>query len=248
MNDLEAIYEDILDKPNEDFPRLAYAEKLEETAGQMTCPECRGDPYNVPWFGHGAKCHRCNGAGAVDNGHTARAEFIRAQMELAREESAIRPSLLGAGAATPQIRGLRAREEELWLTVGGHHHWGNVLPTVNRSLFEAGHGMTKPIALVRRGFVDEIRVTHDSFLDHLPALARHPITRVVLTDREPVQLRDGWHWPVGAHPRGVSWDIYYHMTGMPYATSSAALDALSAACCRLLAQTRAAAPAIPAPG
>jgi uncharacterized protein (TIGR02996 family) len=40
--------------------------------------------------------------------------------------------------------------------------------------------------VVTRGFVDEVRLPLAAFLEHAPALfAAHPLTRVVLTDREP---------------------------------------------------------------
>jgi hypothetical protein len=58
---------------------------------------------------------------------------------------------------------------------------------------------------------------------------QHPLTRVVLTDREPVELRDGWHWPVGDNPRGIPWDFYDRMPSMPYPTREDALDTLALA-------------------
>lgn len=56
----------------------------------------------------------------------------------------------------------------------------------------------------RRGFVDEIRCTHNQWLTHGTAIVReHPVTRVVLTDREPF-LSDGFSgeffWQAGGRP------------------------------------------------
>lgn len=102
----------ILAYPDDDAPRLVYADWLEEYAGAMQCPSCEGDGYagkphkgpigHSDWlcvhcgrkstmFGHGGKdgkpkcpkCASCNGAGYVSNGNEARAEFIRVQCELA---------------------------------------------------------------------------------------------------------------------------------------------------------------------
>lgn len=85
----------------------------------------------------------------------------------------------------------------------------------------------------RRGFVDEVRCPLAAWLQHGPELVRrHPIIRVVLTDREPVR-------EVGAHPnRGTEWWRAYcrfegpDMNGVTrlHRLREAALGGQSAAC------------------
>lgn len=61
--------------PEQDNPRLEYADWLEENG--LTCPQCKGDPNY--WTGLG--CARCDGRGTVSGAD--RAEFIRVGCELA---------------------------------------------------------------------------------------------------------------------------------------------------------------------
>jgi len=264
MTDGDAIYAAILAEPGEDLHRLAYADWLEETAGQMTCPWCQGsgwrdsrtrtaemdaDEYGVS----SARCDRCGGNGTVDNGHERRAEFIRVQVELARfpereDDFARLPVEMRS-----EFHRLLSREDLLFSE--HKNEWFDV-PAIlyhGSESEDADQYEDLGAAIVRCGFVYEIRMTHDSFLAHLPALARHPITRVVLTDREPLNNAgvgtyfgeapgpaDTWYWLRG---RGLQWEVPPEMwgpeLGEPFASEQAALDALSAACVRLLAQTRA---------
>lgn len=70
---------------------------------------------------------------------------------------------------------------------------------------------------------------------HLHDIVRtQPVTRVVVSDREPVELPGlsgtrihGWHWPVGEQRNGIPWDVYDLMPEMPYPTADAARSALS---------------------
>lgn len=61
-----------------------------------------------------------------------------------------------------------------------------------------------PLVIVRRGFIDELRGPLQSCLDHLPQLVWHRaacLTRVRVTDREPVAIEDrriDWSWVI--HP------------------------------------------------
>jgi uncharacterized protein (TIGR02996 family) len=60
------------------------------------------------------------------------------------------------------------------------------------------HGFPGVQAIDRRGFAAEIRCPTADFLIHAAALfAAHPVVRVTLTDREPVDLGYGWGWHRG---------------------------------------------------
>lgn len=74
--------------------------------------------------------------------------------------------------------------------------WDLIVSRV-RSLSE--QGSMSNCFFVRRGFMDEIRLPLAAFMGHAEAIFRsHPVTRVVLTDREPMPVDDA----VG---RGFGW-------------------------------------------
>ena len=113
--------------------------------------------------------------------------------------------------------------------------------------------------VVRRGFVDEVRLPAAAFTEDFARelFARHPVTRVVLTDREPQQwlpeirglppgCANRWFWNVRGPdssvpgyphyvPRGVQWSAVWlrakwYCDTPTYDTADAANAALSDAC------------------
>ena len=82
------------------------------------------------------------------------------------------------------------------------------------------------------GLVVVVRCTLAEWLEHGPLLCElHPITRVEVADVYPVELIDGWHWPVSDVTESrLVWDLYDLMPHNPYGTKSSATDALSTAC------------------
>lgn len=68
--------------PDDDLPRLVYADYLEEQTGTVDCPHCAYDGC-TSW---GKTCTRCDGTRRLSNGKAERAELIRVQCELARLE------------------------------------------------------------------------------------------------------------------------------------------------------------------
>jgi uncharacterized protein (TIGR02996 family) len=124
----EALYQAILDDPEDDAPRLIYADWLEE------------------------------------NGDPARAEFIRAQMHLAR---------LPKG--DPAAKALRGREEELWEV--HRDEWIAELPEPLRRTKTAITALT-----FHRGFLEELRLPSAPLGLHAARLfARFPIYRARLS-------------------------------------------------------------------
>lgn len=114
--------------PDDDTPRLVYADWLDEQPGtkacvrcrngRLYCPKCSGEgcsPYGVAANGPclaDQECEYCDGTGAVPDGRAARAAFIRVQCELASmrdDEGRPHPS----GCLCQWCCTLRRREREL---------------------------------------------------------------------------------------------------------------------------------------
>jgi uncharacterized protein (TIGR02996 family) len=159
VTDLDAIHSAVLDRPDDDHPRLVYAECIEEQASDMP------DPDDA----------------------RARAEFIRVQVELARMPAGItagtlmgygpdgqlspyNPDVVGmsypiavrAGAADGRYHDLRRRERELWEHPNGV---GNAIagpldaiayPQTAAPEWECRVRANGANYIVRRGFVDAI--------------------------------------------------------------------------------------------
>jgi uncharacterized protein (TIGR02996 family) len=115
-------------RPWDDTPRLAYADWLDETAGEVACAHCGGggrQRWKNP-SGQGrrsvvksGRCTFCCGSGRVPDGRRDRAEFIRVQCELGRLEGAdVRRDHSPHRA---QLHGLRRRADRL---LGGNaYNW-----------------------------------------------------------------------------------------------------------------------------
>jgi uncharacterized protein (TIGR02996 family) len=198
-----------------------------------------------------------------DAGEGARAEFIRAQVRLARLEVAAPSSYRN----TDEAHALRRRERALWVEYGRRlvdlppcaDEW-LVRLAGTRELPPSGTGL----ALVSRGFVGAVTLDAAAFLRHARELfAAAPVERVTLRDREPVGWKaagDGeerWTWGTDASTvwvcpsilpaalfgllRGYRRDLRgYRRDSLDdtrrYNSEAAALDALAAAC-RLHART-----------
>lgn len=160
--------------PDEDTPRLAFADAAIEAAGTVECRLCKGE-YDEIRGVYG--CKACHGFGRVSDGLAQWGEFIRVQVELARascreckgegkyyEDAG--PYESGWRKCKCEVSALRRRERELW----------GYLPTRNgvRSYFEStlpgaafcpesdggkhlGSGF--PIVLIRRGLPAVVRCT-----------------------------------------------------------------------------------------
>lgn len=97
MTDDQALIAAVCDRPDDDTPRLVYADWCDDNDGMAECGWCRGTgedrkPGPFPtgtgityeYVGPLGPCPRCKGARGVPNGLAARAAFVRAQVKLAR--------------------------------------------------------------------------------------------------------------------------------------------------------------------
>src|SRR5687768_9817811 len=87
MNDHTAFIRAILAAPDDDLPRLIYADFLDEKAGDEPCKTCNGQGWYYDDSGGNIGVQRhcdggCRSTGRVSNGLGERASFIRCQVEL----------------------------------------------------------------------------------------------------------------------------------------------------------------------
>ncbi len=199
MTDLDAILWAVLADPADDTPRLVYAEICDDLAGVVACPACGGSGCPAPsirdmppilevrqpdgsvvrqavveWkpIYKRPVCPRCAGSGSVSNGLAERAEFVRAQVELARRFPAYTKdgvTELGAGGGpaflgetSKQFNDLRRRERELWGEYSREWFGDSALWLPTDELRRASPHV--PGFVVRRGFADEWRGPLSAFV------------------------------------------------------------------------------------
>lgn len=183
--DRDAVSRLVWDRPEDDVPRLLYADLLAEQAAEVACHGCKGRKVRSTRAGPRSAivdCWDCSGSGRVQNPDHARSEFIRVQVELAKPCTACggdgeydadhRPGKMQCrlcfGRKTlsgPQADALRRRERELGLA-HCREWFPNPSPGDWRwhlSEWEASHP-TGPGWVVRRGFPDAARLSLAAFL------------------------------------------------------------------------------------
>jgi len=192
----------ILVAPDDDAPRLIYADWLQENAGTVPCGECKDGKGEYVRDGSGVRvmkypragCCKCSGTGYVSDGNAERAEFIRAQCRLARLPLCDR-GMYGAHCSVcddcKERRPLVRRVEGLWYLPGK-----GFTPPLPESVwcFSIGEPYTpergqKPLAFVRRGFIEVVACTAEAWLAKDAAgrcnadaiTAQHPVREVRLT-------------------------------------------------------------------
>jgi uncharacterized protein (TIGR02996 family) len=231
-DDERAILRAVCRTPDDDLPRLVYADWLADNARSYPCPAC--GPRSIGFWMAGDVCARCCGTRTVPDNRPARAEFIRGHVT--KGSDFVYPF-------TPDLLGVNLYN----LFKGTVAHMTTAAGWVVRAGFgPAGYSATMDVA---RGFIGVISLPLAGFVDTAPALfAAHPITTVTLTDREPFRFASGeWQWHVSdarsdiiRHPAALPADLFRlidgHDTGAGFwkgfRTRPFAVDALSAACVR----------------
>jgi uncharacterized protein (TIGR02996 family) len=207
--------------PGDDFPRLLYADWLEEHA-RTEADRARAEFIRVQVEIAGTETPRCEQTGAT---------------------------LPSPGYYTKhcRCRGCRLRRRE-YLCSRRHLHceWSAFFyapmaeADVRRALASGTPGSLRvaPVEF-RRGFVESVTLPAAAWVAHGPALVRAaPLRRVTLADREPVELSPSWRvepWTFRVSDRpdarnAIPWSLFEAMGNREWFPSrDAALDALSAA-------------------
>lgn len=302
--DERALLAAIIAAPDDDLPRLAYADFLEETASveRVPCPtcsphagqpcqQCTGNRY-VPvrsgfewvscWLceatpgkcppgyhperdpasgrheGGWTNCKTCNGGGRESagagfmrrsDGKSERAEFIRAQVELAnapRNDSG-HCSCCGVHGEQKHREGCgagRLKERADTLLAMNWLEW--ITPPAPDSLLGLGQSFREVFAF-RRGFVESVRCSLDQWRRHGPAVVREqPVTRVEIVGKSPTGYpalsteKAYWRWFSGERADGTDgngadelpswlWPVYAERNsfGREHPTREAAIAGLS---------------------
>lgn len=203
MTDGPLLLKAVLDHPDEDTPRLLYADVLDEAAGAVPCGACGGKGSDNKFMRATDRfrgktgpstvvttCPACSGSGRVGDGRAARAEFIRVQVELARkgesEACEIDPNEGHTCTEDPcrvcesveRYDGLRRRAREL--LDGPNAGFTNKTQWFTAGRRELATGFTPEF---RRGFVESLTCTSAAWLAHADAvLAAHPVREVAIAD------------------------------------------------------------------
>lgn len=192
MTDESAMISAILAAPDDDSPRLIFADWLDEHGGDVVCPRCdgggkvgvsflyrKGDPLKVEAkVPHG--CTDCSGTGYVSNGNAERAEYIRVSIKEFNLHQRCNGSYTAADNA--EANTLRNRKRKLWSRL----KWRQEI-----SVGKLGLSAVK----WSRGFVDAVTLTAADWLQHGDQiLASQPVTTVSLTTRPRRDTFTGSDW------------------------------------------------------
>lgn len=178
--------------PDDDTPRLAYADWLDEQPGTAECRRCGGAGTVSHWYGDNiavpvdcvdVDCGDCSGTGRVPGTRASRAELIRVQCELARQQQAAWWDEWKAGRLTSQdpaiehggnLAALRKREREL----------------LDRHV-PSPCGLPSSYVAWERGFVARYEGVAEPWVRTADALlAEHPVREAVLTTWPHLEWQD----------------------------------------------------------
>ena len=204
--DKAAILRGINDNPEDDARRLVYCDWLEEHDGDEDCQECSGTGRERYCDAAGdideRSCLSCNGTGERPNGYAVMAEFIRVQIELANLQSQNDEMAMAdishfdrdRSQLIKRIKEKKDRESVLWL-ISGLGVSQQIAKTVQprwtvrllrRSVEWDAERSSVGVAIAHRGFIAEIRCEMAQWERFGRSMCElHPITRVVITDKEP---------------------------------------------------------------
>ncbi len=232
MTDEDALLAAILADPEDDTPRLVFADWLDENEASVTCERCDGTGCTFcggedrDYHSSCNECNRCDGSGFVSNGYAAKADLIRIQCELAKHWH-------GVGDCScrqlidkydcdncltwERTEELRDRERELFASLPLELPDG-FFRCVSTVAYMYSRLRSDPLAVYDRGFVDSVSCPWDAWRDHGDAiLAAQPVRKVRLTTDPPFrwQMANVPHdWPNNAGfeemPRRVALDAFRH--------------------------------------
>lgn len=148
----------IREYPDEDTPRLAFADAAIEAAGTVECRLCKGE-YDEIRGVYG--CKACHGFGRVSDGLAQWGEFVKVQCELAADQEPCNDWCNNGLNTCDECRNrdkLRHRERELWPAVRGRFE-GEGTAKLFPVLGINGIVGNAPLVLIRRGFPSVVRCT-----------------------------------------------------------------------------------------
>lgn len=239
MDTGELLLKAVLEYPDEDTPRLAYADWLQEQASAVTCHICGGKGgWDSIYHGRGhpphwCRCSTCEGTGLEPDGVGYRVRGIRWMLS-SPKNSWVCLCNFGKRPCNP-CEWLGESVADIPRRTDGETHY-----------------------VVNRGFVSEVRcVAADWIAMGSAIVTRHPVERVVLSDQTPDATFGGFGWysgwveslshpptPACVHPRLFARliqgpGVIRSGASLWYPDEASAYDALSKAC---LAWARAASP------
>jgi uncharacterized protein (TIGR02996 family) len=179
-----ALLNAIIANPEDDAPRLIFADWLDENVVESCCFICDGLGGKIESV-YGFKtdiipCGNCHGTGRVSNGFAERAALIRCQIKHPRwfgDDTWMESANKNEDGYLDALSWLKSShcKDEFAATQDGNWVWNKQRPD----------GI---VGIVRRGFVDEIHCTLQQWLDHGKDIVReHPVTKVMATDKKPFQ-------------------------------------------------------------
>ena len=204
----EAFLRAIRASPNDDNPRLVYADWLEDKSGMEKCETCGGAGEHEQFMMAGPHsgelkkvpiglqpCADCDGVGWIPDEHKIHAELIRVQCEIAGNFQGVPPAseendrrqdyLL---VRERQLLGKHAKGE--W----GRNHWRLFVKHFAFLGNRLGDNDNGP--RIRRGFIETVRIPLDAriYLRSVVQLPVSAVTAVEVSDRNPDQLADVFRW------------------------------------------------------
>lgn len=185
----------IRESPDDDTPRLVYADWLTERGeelGEVECPQCRGS--RGEWDDGGYKyqksrwvdCDCCHGTGTVSNGLAERAELIRVECELVRVNLTLDEcakadiSAFDPQRAIPAKRQRELRERERELLLAHANRWF----VADGSIDQFAPANEDWRQTFRRGFIEAVSGPFEAVQLQWDGLRSHPdvvLRRVELT-------------------------------------------------------------------
>ena len=204
----DAALADIIANPDSDTPRLMYADWLEEHGDpdraafiRVQCEIARLESVKVDRFNDETDWSECTGIAASWCPNCGDCCCRNREQSMSDDDCSLHnPSSLHCclDDINDELERLREREQELF-------NW-DWLPDFNQQLREwyysnypRDYQQDRPFSyLVRRGFVEEARMSLADWQQHGPEIVkRQPVARVVLTDKRPVDIaptNHGWAW------------------------------------------------------